>query len=31
MSAVLRQPSAHNLIQALSVCPAVVISLAVEH
>lgn len=31
MSTVLRQPSAYNLIQALSMCPAVVISLAVEH
>lgn len=31
MSTVLRQCSAYNFIQALSMCPAVVISLAVEH
>lgn len=31
MSTVLRQRSAYNFIQALSMCPAVVISLAVEH
>lgn len=31
MSTVLRQPTAYNFIQALSLCPAVTVSLAVEH